>query len=279
MKTSVVFTYNHQAGVAKNTLHPQADANVKLAIRAIEKANEIYFDVVKTILINVQQSGLTSDGFSPHATLKVSLAMVSDFTDKVARFHPSTNVRLYSANLDSDTGVLFPKNYTPNTHVTRSGVYVNEVSGRKLVSKDAIEKNVLKSWAGYIIGQIAYTLRGYERQLEEQRLENLAKQVWSSRIENYVDVTLAQMKVEVATSLGIEEDELDTCNVSKYPGTLEAELLIVHKSNDVRVGLRKMVFGCHRTGALRPEDAKWELTASQDVTKKALAKVAGLSIL
>ena len=273
MKTSVVFTYNHQAGVAKNTLHPQADANVKLAIRAIEKANEIYFDVVKTILINVQQSGLTSDGFSPHATLKVSLAMVSDFTDK------AMNVRLYSANLDSDTGVLFPKGYTPNIHVTRSGVYINEVSGRKLVSKDAIEKNVLKSWAGYIIGQIAYTINGYERQLEEQRLENHAKQVWSSRIENYVSVTLAQMKVEVATSLGIEEDELDTCNVRKHPGVLEAELYVSHKSNDVNVGLRKIIFGCLQTGALRPEDAKWELSASQEVTKSALAKVAGLSIL
>lgn len=273
MKTSVVFTYNHTAGVAKNTLHPQADANVQLAIKAIEKANEIYVDAVKAILINVRQSGIASDGFSHYADLKVSLVLMSEFTDKVEA------IRLYSANLDTETGVLFPKGYIPNTHVTKAGVYINEVSARKLVSKDAIDKNTLKGWAGYILGQITYTIRGYERQLEEQRLENQAKDVWFGKIDSYVDVTLAQMKAEVATSLGIEEGDLETCSVRKNPGILEAELYVSHKSNEVKVGLRKIIFGCHQTGVLLPEDAKWELTASQDVTKKALAKVAGLSIL
>lgn len=274
MKTSVVFTYNHQAGVAKNTLHPQANRSLQFAIRAIERSNEMYVDAVKTILINVQQSSLASNGFSSQALLRVSFLLKSEFTDKLE------GVRLYSSKLlDTDTGLLVPQSHLPVIFVTDSGVYVNEVSARKLVSREAIEKNVLKSWAGYAISQVAYGVNSQATRIEEQRLKNHAKQVWASRIENYVNVTLAQMKVEVATSLGIEEDELETCNVSKHQESLEAELLIVHKSNDVKVGLRKMVFGCHRTGALRPEEAEWELTASRDVTKKALAKVAGLSIL
>jgi len=273
MKTSVVFTYNHQQGVAKNTLHPQADANAQLAIQAIERANEIYVNEVKTILINVRQSGISSDGFSHYADIKVSFLLKSEFTDKV------NAIRLYSAKLDEDTGTLYPKFYHPHTHITTSGVFVNEVSARKLVSKDAIEKNTLKGWAGYIIGQVAYSVQAEAKRIERENLENQAKQVWSKKIESYVDVTLAQMKAEVATSLGIEEDELKIANVLTNTGTLWAELFVSHTSNNVNVGLRKLVGGCHQTGALIPEDAKWELTASQAVTKNALAKVAGLSIL
>lgn len=273
MKTSVVFTYNHQQGIAKNTLHPQADANVNLAIKAIEKANETYVDEVKTILINVRQSGIASDGFSHYAEIKVSFLLASEFVDKVG------GLRFYDARLDSDTGVVYPKAYLPNTHITKRGVYINEVSARKLVSVDAINKNTIQGWAGYIIKSLNFKVQAEAKRIERQNLENQAKQVWAAKIESYVDVTLAQMKAEVATSLGIEEDELKITNVLKNPGTLWAELYVCHTSNNVNVGLRKLVGGCHQTGALRPEDAKWELTASQAVTKNALAKVAGLSIL
>lgn len=273
MKTSVVFTYNHQPGVAKNTLHPKTDANAQLAIKAIERANDIYVDAVKAILINVRQSGLAPDGFSHYADLKVSFLLTSEFTNKLEA------IRLYSAKLDTETGTLFPKFYHPNTHVSKAGVFINEVSARKLVSKDAITKNTLKGWAGYIIGQVAYSVSMEAKRIEERQREDAAKQVWASKIESYVDITLAQMKAEVATSLGIEEGELEVAQANKNQGTMWAELYVSHTSNNVKVGLRKDIRGDFRTGALKPEDAKWELTASQAVTKNALAKVAGLSIL
>lgn len=273
MKTSVVFTYNHQQGIAKNTLHPQADANVNLAIKAIEKINETFVDEVKTILINVRQSGIASDGFSHYADIKVSFLLTSEFADKVG------DLRFYDARLDSDTGVVYPKAYLPNTHITKRGVYINEVSARKLVSGEAIFKNTIQGWSGYIIKSLNFKVQAEAERIERQNLENQAKQVWATKIESYVDVTLAQMKAEVATSLGIEEDELEVAQARTNPGTLQAELYVAHTSNNVKVGLRKDIFGNHSNGALIPEDAKWELTASQAVTKNALAKVAGLSIL
>ena len=273
MKTSVVFTYNHQPGVAKNTLHPKTDANAQLAIKAIERANEIYVDVVKAILINVRQSGLAPDGFSHYADIKVSFLLKSEFTKKLEA------IRLYSVRLDRETGTLYPKFYHPNTHVGKAGVFVNEVSARKLVSKDAIYKNTLKGWAGYILGQLTYSVSMEAKRIQERQREDEAKQVWASKIESYVDITLAQMKAEVATSLGIEEDELEVAQANKTQDTMWAELYVAHTSNNVKVGLRKDIRGDFRTGALKPEDAKWELTASQAVTKNALAKVAGLSIL
>ena len=273
MKTSVVFTYNHQPGVAKNTLHPQADANAQLAIKAIEKANEIYVDEVKAILINVRQSGVASDGFSQYAEIKVSFLLTPEFSKKLE------TITLYSTKFDDETGTLYPRFYHPFTHVTKAGVYVREVSGRKLVSKDAIYKNTLKGWAGYILGQLAYSVSMEAKRIEAQKKEDAAKQVWASKIESYVDITLAQMKTEVATSLGIDEDELQVANSTKNQKTMWAELYVSHTSNNVNVGLRKLIGGDSQTGALRPEDAKWELTASQAVTKSALAQVAGLSIL
>ena len=273
MKTSVVFTYNHQPGVAKNTLHPKTDANAQLAIKAIERANEIYVDVVKAILINVRQSGLAPDGFSHYADIKVSFLLKSEFTKKLEA------IRLYSVRLDRETGTLYPKFYHPNTHVGKAGVFVNEVSARKLVSKDAIYKNTLKGWAGYIIGQLAYSVSMEDKRILAQQEKDAAIKVWASKIESYVDVTLAHMKAEVATSLGIDEDELEVANSTKNMGTMWAELYVSHTSNNVNVGLRKLIGGDSQSGALRPEDAKWELTASQAVTKNALAKVAGLSIL
>ena len=273
MKTSVVFTYNHRQGVAKNTLHPQADANLQLAITAIQKANEIYVDEVKTILINVRQTGVASDGFSHYADIKVSFLLKSEFTDKVEA------VRLYSATLDADTGTLYPKHYQPNTHVTKAGVYINEVSARKLVSKDVITKNTLKSFAGYIIGNVAYAVRSEAKRIERENLERQGRENWASKIESYVEVTLAQMKTEVASSLGIEEDELEVAQSRTNTATMQAELYVAHTSNNVKVGLRKDIFGNQSNGILVPQESKWELTASQAVTKNALAKVAGLSIL
>lgn len=273
MKTSVVFTYLNQQGVAKNTLHPKADVNVQLAIKAIEKANEIYAADVKTILINVRQSGLAPDGFSHFADLKVSFLLTSEFTNKVEA------IRLYSAKLDADTGTLYPKFYHPNTHVNKAGVFVNEVSARKLVSKDAIYKNTLKGWAGYIIGQVAYSVQAEAKRIERENLERQGIKNWASKIESYVEITLAQMKTEVASSLGIEEDELEVVQSRTNTATMQSELYVAHTSNNVKVGLRKDVFGNRSNGTLVPQESKWELTASQAVTKNALAKVAGLSIL
>ena len=271
MKTSVVFTYNHQPGVAKNTLHPKTDANAQLAIKAIERANG-YVDVVKQSS-SMRQSGIASDGFSHYADIKVSFLLKSEFTDKLE------TIRLYSAKLDTETGTLYPKFYHPNTHVNKSGVFVTEVSARKLVSKDAIYKNTLKGWAGYIIGQVAYSVSMEAKRIERENLERQGRENWTSKIQSYVDITLAQMKTEVATSLGIEEDELEVVQSHTNPATMSAELYVAHTSNNVKVGLRKDVFGNRSNGVLMPQESKWELTASQAVTKNALAKVAGLSIL
>lgn len=273
MKTSVVFTYNHTPGVAKNTLHPQADANVQLAIKAIEKANEIYVDEVKAILINVRQSGIASDGFSHYADLKVSFVLMSEFTDKVEA------IRLYSAKLDTDTGTLFPKFYHPNTHVTKGGVYINEVSARKLVSKDAIYKNTLKGWAGYILGQITYAVTTNAKRIEREQRKEQATQVWAEKVGSLVDLSLAQMKAEVAASLDINEALIETAVSSVQKKFMEAEVLVEHTKNDVKVKLHKTIRGNSQTGAVIVEESKWTLSASQAVTKNALAKVAGLSIL
>ncbi len=273
MKTSVVFTYNHQPGVAKNTLHPQADANAQLAIKAIERANDIYVDVVKAILINVRQSGLAPDGFSHYADIKVSFLLMSEFTDKVEA------IRLYSAKLDTETGTLFPKFYHPNTHVTKAGVYINEVSARKLVSKDAITKNTLKGWAGYIIGQVAYAVSSNAKRIEQEQRREEAKEKWADKVGSLVDLSLAQMKAEIAASLDVNEVLIETAVSSVQKKFMEAEVLVEHTKNNVKVKLHKTIRGNWETGAVIVDEAKLELTASSEVTKNALAKLAGLSIL
>jgi|DEB0MinimDraft_3_1074331.scaffolds.fasta_scaffold00088_3 hypothetical protein len=273
MKTSVVFTYNNQVGVAKNTLHPQANVNANLIIKAIEKANEKFIDEVKTILINVRQSGVAPDGFSHYADIKVSFLFKSEFTDKLE------GIRMYDARLDSDTGVVFPKFYHPNTHITKRGVYINEVSGRKLVSEEAIFKNVVKSWAGYIVTSLLYKVQQDAARLEREQQRAEAKQKWADKVGSLVDLSLAQMKAEIAASLDVNEILIETALASVDKVRMEAEVLVEHTKNNVKVRLYKSIRGNWETGAVIADEAKLELTASQAVTKNALAKFAGLSIL
>lgn len=273
MKTSVVFTYNHQQGIAKNTLHPQADANVNLAIKAIEKANETYVDEVKTILINVRQSFIASDGFSHYADIKVSFLLKSEFADKVG------DLRFYDARLDSDTGVVYPKAYLPNTHISKQGVYINEVSARKLVSSDAIFKNTIQGWSGYIIKSLNFKVQAETERLEREQRREEAKERWAEKVGSLVDLSLAQMKAEIAASLDVNEVLIETAVSSVQKRYMEAEVLVEHTKNNVKVKLYKAIRGNWETGAVIVDDAKLELTASAEVTKNALAKLAGLSIL
>lgn len=273
MKTSVVFTYSHQQGIAKNTLHPKADANAQLAIQAIEKANELHVDEVKTILINVSQHSVASDGFSHYADIKVSFLLKSEFTNKVEK------LRFYDAKLDSDTGVIYPKFFIPKTYVTTRGVYVNQVSCRKLVSKQAVVKNTFKSWAGYIVSQLAFKVGAEEKRLEQEQRREEAKEKWAEKVGSLVDLSLAQMKAEVAASLDVNEILIETAVSSVQKRYMEAEVLVEHTKNNVKVKLHKTIRGNWETGAVIVDEAKLELTASAEVTKNALAKLAGLSIL
>jgi len=282
MKTRVVYTADSRvftlkdSGETPNVLTPEMNQKVNTLVEQIKIANQDDAESIKTILIKVVQM-VSDDGQSRWAEIQVSFVLKSEVVERMLAQNISS---CYAFNFNSDTGLVWKTSGYPFIlYVSRAGVIIAEDSRRALKSPAAILKAVKRSSSGYLVRSILNNIKRAEDEAAARDALKLLKQKWADKIESLVNTSLASMKSEVANNLGIDESNIEKAVSNTHVGNMSSEVLVEHHSNNVRVRLRKTFRGDWDTGDVISNEAKWEFDASSIVTKNALAKLAGVSIL
>lgn len=282
MKTRVVYTAESrvftlkESGQTSNVLIPEVNEKVNTLIEQIKVANEDNAESIKTILIKVVQM-LSDNGQSSWAEIHVSFLLKSEVVEKMLALNISS---CFAFHFDYDTGMVWKsRGYPFIPCVNRTGVVITEDSRRAVKSPAAILKAVKRSSNGYLVRSILKDIKRKEDEIAARDALKLLKQKWANKVESLVNASLASMKSEVANSLGVDESTIEKAVSHTHKGNMSSEVLVEHHSNNVRVRLRKTFRGDWDTGDVISDEAKWEFDASSIVTKNALAKLAGVSIL
>lgn len=283
MKTRIVYTAESrdvftlkESGETSNVLIPEVNEKVNTLIEQIKVANEDNAESIKTILIKVVQM-LARDGQATWAEIQVSFLLKSEVVEKMLALNISSCFAFY---FNYDTGMVWkPRAYPFIPYVNRTGVIIGEDSRRTLKSPAAILKAVKRSSNGHLVRSILRDIKRKEDEIAERDALQLLKQKWADKVESLVNASLASMKSEVANSLGVDESTIEKAVSHTHKGNMSSEVLVEHHSNNVKVRLRQTFRGDWDTGDVISDQAKWEFVASSIVTKNALAKLAGVSIL
>ena len=286
MKARVVYTAEsslltlQDSGETSNVLIPEVNEKVNTLIEQIKVANEDNAESIKTIFIKVVQN-VQDDGQSRWAEIHVSFLLKSEVIEKMLKHNIATELGFYyDGRFDLDTGLVWKSRAYPYVPcVSRHGVKISEDSARTLKSPAAILKAVKRTSLRYLVSVLVADIKRKEEEIDARAALHLLKKKWANKVKSLVKASLAEMTSEVSNSLGIDELSIEKAVSNININLMSSEVLVEHQANNVRVRLRKTFRGNWDTGDVISDEAQWEFDASSIVTKNALAKLAGVSIL